>query len=52
MSKSIWTLSEFTNTSNFKSYEELQKRMDIVLSGTTKVGDVQESLEDEVRQMT
>ena len=28
-----YALSEFTNSSNFKSYEELAKRMDIVLSG-------------------
>ena len=45
-----YALSEFTNASNFKSYEELQKRMDIVLSGTTTVGNVQESLRDEVSQ--
>jgi len=45
-----YALSEFTNASNFKSYEELQKRMDIVLSGTTTVGNVQESLKDEVSQ--
>ncbi|MAJ03140.1 MAG: single-stranded DNA-binding protein, partial [Marinovum sp.] len=44
-----YALSEFTNSSNFKSYEELAKRMDIVLSGTTKVGNVQESLENEVK---
>ena len=44
-----YALSEFTNASNFKSYEELAKRMDIVLSGTTKVGNVQESLENEVK---
>ena len=40
-------LSEFTQASNFKSYEELQKRMDIVLSGTTKVGNVQEKIKEE-----
>ena len=44
-----YALSEFTNSSNFKSYEELAKRMDIVLSGTTKVGNVQESLDNEVK---
>ncbi len=39
-------LAEFTQKSNFKSYEELQKRMDIVLSGTTKVGNVQEQIKE------
>ena len=42
-----YSLKEFTDPSNFKSYEELQKRMDIVLSGTTKVGNVQEKIKEE-----
>ena len=45
-----YALSEFSQSTNFKSYEELQTRMDIVLSGTTKVGNVQESIQKEVRQ--
>ena len=45
-----YALSEFSQPTNFKSYEELQTRMDIVLSGTTKVGNVQESIQKEVRQ--
>ena len=45
-----YALSEFSQLTNFKSYEELQTRMDIVLSGTTKVGNVQESIQKEVRQ--
>lgn len=45
-----YALSEFSQATNFKSYEELQTRMDIVLSGTTKVGNVQESIQKEVRQ--
>ena len=45
-----YALSEFSQSTNFKSYEELQKRMDIVLSGTTKVGNVQESIQQEVAQ--
>ena len=44
-----YALSECSQSTNFKSYEELAKRMDIVLSGTTKVGNVQESLENEVK---
>ena len=35
-----YSLSEFTAPSNFKSYDELQTRLNTVLSGTTKVGNV------------
>tara|TARA_R110002072_G_scaffold145436_1_gene291830 strand:+ start:733 stop:1629 length:897 start_codon:yes stop_codon:yes gene_type:complete len=42
--EAIWgkqySLSEFTAPSNFKSYDELQTRLNTVLSGTTKVGNV------------
>ena len=42
----IWgqthSLTAFTDNSNFKSYDELKKRLDVVLSGTTKVGNVTE----------
>ena len=37
-----YSLKEFTDNSNFKSYDELKKRLDVVLSGTTKVGNVTE----------
>ena len=33
-----YSLKEFTDNSNFKSYDELKKRLDVVLSGTTTVG--------------
>ena len=36
------SLKEFTEPTNFKSYDELKKRLDIVLSGTTTVGNVTE----------
>ena len=35
-----YSLSEFTAPTNFKSYDELQTRLNTVLSGTTKVGNV------------
>ena len=35
-----YSLSAFTDTTNFKSYDELKKRLDGVLSGTTTVGNV------------
>ena len=38
--KKQYSLSEFTAPSNFKSYDELQTRLNTVLSGTTKVGNV------------
>ena len=37
-----YCLKEFTENSNFKSYDELKKRLDVVLSGTTTVGNVVE----------
>ena len=36
------SLTAFTDTSNFKSYDELKKRLDVVLSGVTTVGNVTE----------
>ena len=44
--KSQYPLSEFTSASNFKSYDELKKRLDMVLAGTTTVGNVAEVMED------
>ena len=44
----IWNkaypLNEFTASTNFKSYEELKARLDVVLSGTTTVGNVMETI--------
>ena len=37
-----YSLKEFTDNSNFKSYDELKKRLDVVLSGITTVGNVTE----------
>ena len=49
--ESIWgtqySLAEYTAPSNFKSYDELKKRLDTVLAGTTTVGTVTDTLEDE-----
>ena len=44
--KSQYPLSEFTSASNFKSYDELKKRLDMVLAGTTTVGNAAEVMED------
>ena len=35
-----FALSEFTSQSNFKSYDELKTRLDVVLSGTVSIGNV------------
>ena len=40
------SLAEFTAASNFKSYDELKTRLDAVLSGTVKVGNVADDLDD------
>ena len=49
--ESIWereySLSEFTAPSNFKTYDELKTRLDMVLSGVTKTGTVETLMEDE-----
>jgi len=42
--KKAYALNEFSAPTNFKSYEELKARLDVVLSGTTKVGNVMESI--------
>jgi hypothetical protein len=44
--KKQYPLSEFTAETNFKSYEELKKRLDMVLVGTVKVGNATEVMED------
>ena len=43
--KSQHSLAEFTAASNFKSYDELKTRLDAVLSGTVKVGNVADDLD-------
>ena len=49
--ESVWKkqypLAEFSAESNFKSYDELKKRLDTVLAGTTTVGNVTTLMEDE-----
>ena len=40
-------LADFTAPTNFKSYDELKKRLDTVLAGTTTVGNVADVMEDE-----
>ena len=42
--KKAYALNEFSAPTNFKSYEELKTRLDTVLSGTTTVGNVMESI--------
>ena len=44
--KTQYPLSEFTSASNFKSYDELKTRLDMVLAGTTTVGIAAELMED------
>ena len=44
--KTQYPLSEFTSASNFKSYDELKTRLDMVLAGTTTVGNAAEVMED------
>jgi hypothetical protein len=45
--KKQYPLAEFSAESNFKSYDELKKRLDTVLAGTTTVGNVTTRMEDE-----
>tara|TARA_Y100000817_G_scaffold168735_1_gene131903 strand:- start:484 stop:1377 length:894 start_codon:yes stop_codon:yes gene_type:complete len=45
--KKQYSLAEFTAPSNFKSYDELKTRLDTVLAGTTKTGNVVTLMEDE-----
>ena len=41
-----YPLKEFTAADNFKSYDELKTRLDIVLSGKTVVGNVAETIDE------
>ena len=45
--KKQYALNEFTATTNFKSYDELKPRLNMVLAGTTTVGNVTTLMEDE-----
>ena len=49
--ESVWgtqySLAEYTAPTNFKSYDELKKRLDTDLAGTTTVGTVTDTIEDE-----
>ena len=44
--QSQYSLAEFTAPTNFKSYDELKTRLDAVLSGTVKVGNVADEIDD------
>ena len=45
--KQQYALNEFTAPTNFKSYDALKTRLDMVLAGTTTVGNVTTLMEDE-----
>jgi len=45
--KQQYALADFTAPTNFKSYDELKTRLDMVLAGTTRVGNVTTLMEDE-----
>ena len=45
--KKQYALKEHTATTNFKSYDELKTRLNMVLAGTTTVGNVTTHMEDE-----
>ena len=45
--KQQYALADFTAPTNFKSYDELKTRLDMVLAGTTRVGNVTNLMEDE-----
>ena len=45
--KKQYPLEDFTASTNFKSYDELKTRLNMVLAGTTTVGNVTTLMEDE-----
>ena len=45
--KKQYSLADYTAATNFKSYDELKTRLDLVLAGTTRVGNVTNLMEDE-----
>ena len=44
--KAQHSLAEYSAPTNFKSYDELKTRLDAVLSGTVKVGNVADTMDD------
>ena len=44
--QSQYSLAEYTAPTNFKSYDELRTRLDAVLSGTVKVGNIADSINE------
>ena len=45
--KKQYALTDFTAPTNFKSYDELKTRLDMVLAGTTRLGNATTLMEDE-----
>ena len=45
--KKQYSLADYTAATNFKSYDELKTRLDLVLAGKTTVGNVTNLMEDE-----
>jgi hypothetical protein len=50
--KKQYSLDDFTAPTNFKSYDELKTRLNMVLAGTTTVGNVTALMEDEPMAVT
>ena len=50
--KKQYSLDDFTAPTNFKSYDELKTRLNMVLAGTTTVGNVTTLMEDEPMAVT
>ena len=50
--KKQYSLDDFTAPTNFKSYDELKTRLNMVLAGTTRVGNVTALMEDEPMAVT
>ena len=50
--KKQYSLKEKTDSTNFKSYDELKTRLDTVLAGTTKVGNVTTSFDEPEETVT
>ena len=50
--KKEYSLKDYTAPTNFKSYDELKTRLDTVLAGTTKVGNVTTSFDEPEETVT
>jgi len=50
--KKQYSLKDYTAPTNFKSYDELKTRLDTVLAGTTKVGNVTTSFDEPEETVT